>query len=71
MNRRRSSLKIGPLVGVIAAVIGATAAYTAFVVQKLTATAGPTITLNTDYQLTDVPVPDGIRGVGQIVTLVQ
>jgi len=46
-------------------------AYTAIVALKITANSGPTITLNSNYTLTDVPVPDGIRGVGQPTALVQ
>jgi len=44
-------------------------AYTAIVARKLTADAGPTIVLNTNYTLTDVPVPNGIRGAGMPVEL--
>ena len=44
-------------------------AYTAFVVRMLTANSGPTVTLNTNYDQTDIPVPDGIRGAGQPIAL--
>lgn len=44
-------------------------AYTALVVRRFTANAGPTVTLNTNYDETDVPVPDGIRGAGLPVAL--
>lgn len=44
-------------------------AYTAIVAQQLRANAGPTVVLNTNYDATDVPVPDSIRGVGQPVAL--
>ncbi len=44
-------------------------AYTAIVARKLTANSGPTITLNTNYDASDVPVPDGIRGAGMPVAL--
>ncbi len=44
-------------------------AYTAIVARQVTAYSGPTITLNTNYDLTDIPVPEGIRGVGQPVAL--
>ncbi|MEQ1652504.1 MAG: TadE/TadG family type IV pilus assembly protein [Hyphomicrobium sp.] len=46
-------------------------AYTAIVADKVTGNSGPTVTLNTNYDLTDVPVPDGIRGTGQPVALAQ
>lgn len=44
-------------------------AYTAIVALKVTGNAGPTVTLNTNYDQTDVPVPEGIRGAGQPVAL--
>ncbi|MEQ1612457.1 MAG: Tad domain-containing protein [Hyphomicrobiaceae bacterium] len=44
-------------------------AYTAIVVRRITANSGPTVTLNTNYDLTEIPVPDGIRGAGQPVAL--
>ena len=44
-------------------------AYTAIVVKQFTANSGPTITLNTNYDATEIPVPDGIRGAGQPVAL--
>jgi hypothetical protein len=44
-------------------------AYTAIITRKLTANAGPTIVLNTNYDQTDVPVPNGIRGAGMPVEL--
>lgn len=46
-------------------------AYTAIVALQVTANSGPTVTLNTNYDTTDVPVPQGIRGAGQPVALVQ
>lgn len=42
-------------------------AYTAIVVNELVLMSGPNLVLNTDYDLTDVPVPDGIAGASQIV----
>lgn len=44
-------------------------AYTAIVADKLTLYGGPHLVLNTDYHLTTVPVPGGIKGVGQPVRL--
>ena len=44
-------------------------AYTAIVARKLTLFGNPTLVLNTDYQLTDVPVPDGVGPVGGQVQL--
>lgn len=46
-------------------------AYTAIVADKVTGNSGPTVTLNTNYDQTDVPVPEGIRGTGQPVALAQ
>lgn len=46
-------------------------AYTAIVARKLLASSGPTVMLNTNYDQTDVPVPAGIRGAGQGVSLVK
>ncbi len=46
-------------------------AYTAIVARKLKASSGPTVMLNTNYDQTDVPVPAGIRGAGQAVSLVR
>lgn len=39
-------------------------AYTAIVARKLRFVGSPTLVLNTDYGLTDVPVPDGVGPVG-------
>jgi len=44
-------------------------AYTAIVVLKLKLFNGPHLVLNTNYNATDIPVPDGIKGVGNIVAL--
>jgi hypothetical protein len=44
-------------------------AYTAIVARMLTLYGGPHLVLNTNYEQTDVPVPDGIKGVGQPVQL--
>ncbi len=46
-------------------------AYTAIVAHTLKLYAGPNLVLNTNYDQTSVPVPDGIKGVGQPVALVQ
>jgi Flp pilus assembly protein TadG len=43
--------------------------YTAIVARKVTAVKNSSIILNTNYDLTDVPVPAGIRGAGQPVRL--
>jgi hypothetical protein len=40
-------------------------AYTAIVADKMRLYGGPHLVLNTNYDLTDVPVPKGIRGTGQ------
>ena len=44
-------------------------AYTAIVARKLTLKGDPTLVLNTDYQLTDVPAPDGVGPVGGQIRL--
>jgi hypothetical protein len=49
--------------------IGDLSASTAIVARTMRANAGPTITLNTNYSQTDIPVPDGIRAAGQPVAL--
>lgn len=46
-------------------------AYTAIVANKMRLYGGPHLVLNTDYGKTDIPVPDGIKGVGQPVTLAE
>lgn len=46
-------------------------AYTAIVARLLRLEGAPHLVLNTDYDQTDVPVPKGIRGAGQPVTLVE
>ena len=45
-------------------------AYTAIVARKMYLYGGPQLVLNTDYGKTEIPVPEGIRGVGQPVRLV-
>jgi len=54
-----------------AANIGAKSAYTAIVAETIRLYGGPHIVLNTSYDETDVPVPEGIKGAGQPVQLVQ
>ena len=54
-----------------AADIGSQSAYTAIVAEKIRLYGGPHIVLNTDYDETDVPVPDGIKGAGQPIMLVE
>jgi len=44
-------------------------AYTAIIVKTLKLYNGPHLILNTDYNATDIPVPEGIKGVGNTVTL--
>ncbi len=51
--------------------IGGDSAYTALVVNKLQLFGGPHVVLNTNYSATDVPVPDGIKGAGQPVRIIQ
>ena len=54
-----------------AAKIGGDAAYTAIVAEKVRLYGGPHIVLNSNYDETDVPVPDGIKGAGQPVQIVE
>lgn len=44
-------------------------AYTAIVADTLRLYGGPHLVLNSNYELTDVPVPDGIKAAGQPVAL--
>lgn len=46
-------------------------AYTAIIVNRLLLMAGPNLVLNSNYDQTNVPVPRGIRGTGQPISLVQ
>ena len=46
-------------------------AYTAIVARMLTLYGGPHLVLNSNYELTNVPVPVGIRGASQPVSLVK
>jgi len=46
-------------------------AYTAIVARKMRLYGGPQLVLNTDYNKTDIPVPEGNMGVGQPVKLVE
>jgi Flp pilus assembly protein TadG len=42
-------------------------AYTAIVVKELELNSGPNLILNSDYETTDVPVPEGIAGSSQVI----
>ena len=46
-------------------------AYTAIVAREVKLFSGPHLILNTDYSATEVPVPDGIKGMGNQVRLVK
>jgi Flp pilus assembly protein TadG len=46
-------------------------AYTAIVARMLTLYGGPNLVLNSNYTLTDVPVPEGIKGAGQPAVLIK
>lgn len=46
-------------------------AYTAIVARMLTLYGGPELVLNANYGITDVPVPEGIKGAGQPIRLVR
>jgi len=51
--------------------VGGQSAYTAIVARRLSLLDGPHIILNTNYDETDVPVPEGIVGSGQPPKLIQ
>lgn len=51
--------------------VASESAYTAIVVNRLELTVRPHLVLNADYDETDVPVPDGIRGAGQPIRLIE
>lgn len=51
--------------------VGDESAWTAIVVNRLLVMEGPHLVLNTNYDESDVPVPQGIRGAGQPVMLVE
>ncbi len=53
------------------AAVGSGAAYTAVVARRVKVKNKSSLILNSDYALTDVPVPEGIRGVAQPVRLVE
>ncbi|MFT5511041.1 MAG: hypothetical protein ACI89J_004141, partial [Hyphomicrobiaceae bacterium] len=61
-----STLEIGSFYSEGAAV-GSAAAYTAVVAHRVKIKNKSSLVLNSDYALTDVPVPEGIRGVAQPV----
>ncbi|MFY0614257.1 MAG: hypothetical protein JXQ99_22195 [Hyphomicrobiaceae bacterium] len=50
--------------------VGGTSAYTAIVARRVVLLNGPHLVLNSDYDKTDVPVPEGIKGAAQPVSLV-
>lgn len=49
--------------------VGGASAYTAIVARRLELMEGPQLVLNTNYDQTDVPVPEGIRGATQPMVL--
>jgi Flp pilus assembly protein TadG len=51
--------------------VGSKSAYTAIVARRLVMLDGPEMVLNSNYEDTDVPVPEGIKGSGQPVQLVK
>ena len=50
-----------------AASVGQNSAYTAIVVNRLIVDQGPSLTLNTNYSATQVPVPSGIQATATVV----
>lgn len=51
--------------------VASESAYTAIVVNRLELTVSPHLVLNANYEETDVPVPEGIRGAGQPIRLIE
>ena len=51
--------------------VGGQSAYTAIVARRVVLLDNPNLVLNSNYRETDVPVPEGIKGAGQPVTLVK
>ncbi|MDX2308318.1 MAG: pilus assembly protein TadG-related protein [Hyphomicrobium sp.] len=51
--------------------VGGTSAYTAIVARRVMLLATPHVVLNADYARTDIPVPEGIRGVAQPIRLTE
>ncbi|MFN0219177.1 MAG: pilus assembly protein TadG-related protein [Hyphomicrobium sp.] len=49
--------------------VGGKSAYTAIVARRVLLLLGPNVVLNTNYDETDVPVPEGIKSVGQPIKL--
>ncbi len=60
-------LPVGNLKVDSAAVVADQSAYTAIIVRTLQLNSGPHLVLNADYTATNVPVPAGIMGTGQVV----
>lgn len=51
--------------------IGGQSAYTVIVARRILLLDGPHLVLNSNYEASDIPVPDGIKGAAQPVTLVK
>ena len=51
--------------------VGGTSAYTAIVARRVVLLNGPNLILNSNYDQTDVPVPEGLKGADQPVALVK
>jgi hypothetical protein len=47
--------------------VAANSAYTAIIASRIRANKGPTLTMNTNYGATKVPVPDGVRSAATVV----
>jgi hypothetical protein len=50
--------------------VGGASAYTAIVARRVVLLNGPHLVLNSNYDQTDVPVPEGIKGAAQPIALV-
>jgi hypothetical protein len=47
--------------------VAANSAYTAIIANRMRVNKGPTLTMNTNYGATKVPVPDGVRSAATVV----
>lgn len=60
-------LPVGDLIVDASNPVADQSAYTAIIVQHLELNMGPNLVLNSDYEATEVPVPEGIKGTSQVV----
>jgi len=60
-------LPVGDLIVDASNPVADQSAYTAIIARHLELNAGPNLVLNSDYEATEVPVPEGIKGTSQVV----